>query len=611
MASCIGAGSLLSCILDEGVHSLKMEDVKILLELFRKSYTNQYPPTIYFGGMLGVVNAFGAGAGILTCSNPKSSSFQIGHGQKDSSYIRGPILSAPLCEQLTLSLVQEMFECAQSSKNQQLRKYAAWAVSFLTHRWWSVKPHTLKNNSSNDPVDSKSVSQTFSKDSVVWKLCQWLAELSYVEENVIHVNTVATVLRCLSQAPRLPSVDWGSIIRRCMRYEDQVSHKLSLDYKFVKGTLREECIIFALSHAHHVNPLLHFLDELSDISRFRTVELNLQRCLLCHLVKFITIFSGSRLEKLFDDMYEYFSSSASPYQTYTPDKKSLLRASFWKGLHNCLEDASVESVEYVIQIEKCMDKLFTILPSSHIDASSGLDQANYTEEWSEAIRCMGKAPQSWLMDLLKIPEMSSVQGSHSHEIIRRIRARVRLTMVASIPLPELGRLTANILHSKSEDIWDVLLEIVSVLQHAEGNIKRKWLVDAVELSCIANYPSTALKFLGLLAGSCCKYMPFLVLDQVTVLNDLPVTLPSLLSEGNWLVIAESVVLNLWRSTERIFDWIKTLHSASESAFGPYSIDDSENSGGVFLACVMHRTCTSLKDYLPFEKQMKLTNMVLL
>lgn len=65
MASCIGAGSLLACILNEGVHSIEVEFVKDLLELFRKCYSNPYPPLIHLGGLLGVVNAMGAGAGIL------------------------------------------------------------------------------------------------------------------------------------------------------------------------------------------------------------------------------------------------------------------------------------------------------------------------------------------------------------------------------------------------------------------------------------------------------------------------------------------------------------------------------------------------------------------
>lgn len=65
MASCIGAGSLLACILNDGVHPIEVESVKVMLELFRKCYCNPYPSLIHLGGMLGVVNSMGVNAGNL------------------------------------------------------------------------------------------------------------------------------------------------------------------------------------------------------------------------------------------------------------------------------------------------------------------------------------------------------------------------------------------------------------------------------------------------------------------------------------------------------------------------------------------------------------------
>lgn len=70
MASCIGAGELLGSILNEGIHPVEVESVKGLLELFRTCYTGLYPPVVHFGGMLGVVNILGAGAGNLVYSHP-------------------------------------------------------------------------------------------------------------------------------------------------------------------------------------------------------------------------------------------------------------------------------------------------------------------------------------------------------------------------------------------------------------------------------------------------------------------------------------------------------------------------------------------------------------
>lgn len=102
-------------------------------------------------------------------------------------------------------------------------------------------------------------------------------------------------------------------------------------------------------------------------------------------------------------------------------------------------------------------------------------------------------------------------------------------------------------------------------------------------------------------------MPLLVLDPVTVLSDLPVTLSSLLSDNSsWGVAAESMVSYLWASTERIYDWERGFDTPT-----PYPpIDDSERDMAVFLLRMMHCACVSLRAYLPPEKQLKLANLMI-
>lgn len=209
------------------------------------------------------------------------------------------------------------------------------------------------------------------------------------------------MIRCLSQAPRLPTLDWGTIIRRCMRYEAQVAELFPTESSLEKGTLREECVEFSLAHANKFDQLLSFLDELSDLSRFRTLELKLQSCLLDHLVDLIKVFSGSRLEKLFDDVRSYFSSVTS-YQSHGTDETSLLRISCWKGFYQCLDEASLDSLEYISHIEKGMEVLFSLMPAMQLPAIGGVGQLRTVEEWSEAVRCFRKARKSWLLDFLQV-----------------------------------------------------------------------------------------------------------------------------------------------------------------------------------------------------------------
>ncbi|XP_028069666.1 protein RST1 isoform X6 [Camellia sinensis] len=606
MASCVGAGSLLACILNEGVHSLKVEVVKDLLALFRKSYSNPHPSLTHFGGMLGVVNALGAGAGTLVPNYPLKT-LGTTYDQKDSFYIMGPLLSCPVLESQLTSLVQEMFLVAQNSDDHQLQQYAAWAVSFLRHCLWFRELQNTDSSFPSNAAGQKSVSQNFPKDNVVMGLSSWLMHLNYPGAGTIsHVYTVATVLRCLSQAPRLPALDWGAIIRRCMKYEGQIAESLSPDLAFKSGILREECLQLSLAHANQFDPLLSFLDELSDLSRFRTLELNLQSWFLSHLADLIKIFSGSRLEKLFDDVANFLSSLLSG-EVCTIEQKSLLRVSCWNGLYPCME-TSLDTREYVSNMENCMEVLFSSLPVLHSDAIPGMVQV-HSVEWSAAVRCLAKARQGWLFTLLQVSEVNLVEGDGEFsKVVKTMQAKARLVQIGSIPPSELGKLKAYLLNTRSDGIWDVLVEVVAALQHVEGSIKKQWLVDAVEISCVTIYPSTALRFVGMLCGSCSKYMPLLVVDRHTVLSDLPVTLSSLLSDSSWGLVAESVASYLWASTERIYDWAMRIAPSDDSPI-LQPIDKSENVSAFFLLQVMHRTCVSLKDYLPPEQQFKLANLV--
>lgn len=194
-------------------------------------------------------------------------------------------------------------------------------------------------------------------------------------------------------------MDWGAIIRRGMRYEAQVTEMLPTESSFRKGILREECLKFSLAHANKFDQLLSFLDELSDLSRFSTLELNLQSCVLNHLADLIKVFSSSRIEKLFDDLCSYFSSATSR-QSYDTDETKLLRISCWKGLYKCLDEASLDSLEYISHIEKCMEVLFSLLPAMQL--ATVVDQLNYLKEWSEAVTCLGKARKHWLVDFLQV-----------------------------------------------------------------------------------------------------------------------------------------------------------------------------------------------------------------
>lgn len=79
---------------------------------------------------------------------------------------------------LSTSMVQEMFLVAKDSKDQLIKQYASWAVSFLRHRWWSKEFQNV-NGSRTSSIDFHQSSQNFAEESLVWKLCLWLNDMNY------------------------------------------------------------------------------------------------------------------------------------------------------------------------------------------------------------------------------------------------------------------------------------------------------------------------------------------------------------------------------------------------------------------------------------------------
>lgn len=111
---------------------------------------------------------------------------------QESSHLIRALLSSPVCEPLLISSMQEMFLVAQHSDDNQLQQYSAWALSFLRHSLWS-KEVKLDDHVQTDTTVSEVISQSFSNDSVVMKLCSWLTNV-----NSSRMNRPTAEVRALS-----------------------------------------------------------------------------------------------------------------------------------------------------------------------------------------------------------------------------------------------------------------------------------------------------------------------------------------------------------------------------------------------------------------------------
>ncbi|VAH57368.1 unnamed protein product [Triticum turgidum subsp. durum] len=600
MAICIGAGSLLSGILNDGVHAMKFADVKKFLDTLKNIYTHPYPPIVHLGGMFGAVNAFGAGAGDLTGIGWQSMNSQIKH-EKESSLVRGPLLTSPVGETLSTSMVQEIFLLAKDAEDNHIRNYAAWAVSFLRSRWL-LKNQSLNVNDSSqrNSVDS-SQSTSFSAESLVWNLSLWLRDLNFEKPgDVVPVNTIATVLKCLTKAPRVPAIDWGVIVRRCMKVEAQIPHK-SNNHRD-PTLLREECLYFSLAHADHISPLLQFLDDLTDLPRFRRLEMNVQSVLLQYLSHLMKLFSDSRSKKLYDDLAVYFCSHSSSYLDYSPEQRSMLRMLFWKGICKCLVEVVSEETDSFSYVKKCIEWLVPLLNL----CNDG--QPEFVDEWSAAIKCLIVAQKSWSSDMLQVHSTTSLSEGEHVDAARKIIIRARLCFAGCVSALELGNIKTTILSTTADGVWwNVLVEVAAAVYSADNGIKKQWLLDALDIGCVTAHPSTALRFVGLLCGSCCIYMPLLIVNPTNVLSDLPVTLPSFLSSSIWDDLRNSAADKLWLLTTRIYTWAEQL-TRGEGLPCHDHIHGSEAENATFLANMLRSTCIAVEDHLAVDKQLKLANL---
>lgn len=245
------------------------------------------------------------------------------------------------------------------------------------------------------------------------------------------------------------------------------------------------------------------------------------------------------------------------------------------------------------------------VPSSLFDMRN-IILLNAEEEWSQAIKCFMVAPKEWRVDILQIEVKDSEEREKYTVAMKKvIFAKARLVANNVMSHLELGKVRSYLLNGKSDDNWRLLMEVSMALRHTTNDVKRKWLLDTIETSCVSKYPSTALRFVGLLTSSWCPFASCLTLDPKSVLQDLPFTCSSLFSDGSWSPILGTVI-NKWLSL------IERLQNSQSSVdvTAVESIEKDEKQVSSILLEISKQTCIALKDRLPFEIQFKLANITI-
>jgi hypothetical protein len=94
--------------------------------------------------------------------------------------VSGSLLTSPVGETLSTSMIQEIFLLAKDAKDKHIQDYAAWAISFLRSRWSKNQNQILyEDNGSNRSPDDHDQASSFSEQSLVWNLSLWLSDLKF------------------------------------------------------------------------------------------------------------------------------------------------------------------------------------------------------------------------------------------------------------------------------------------------------------------------------------------------------------------------------------------------------------------------------------------------
>lgn len=93
--------------------------------------------------------------------------------------MRGPVLTSSVGETLSTSMIQEIFLLAKDAEDDHIKDYAAWAISFLRSRWLSKNQIIFDDDCSQRNSSDSNQSTSFSDESLVWNLSQWLRDLNF------------------------------------------------------------------------------------------------------------------------------------------------------------------------------------------------------------------------------------------------------------------------------------------------------------------------------------------------------------------------------------------------------------------------------------------------
>ncbi|KAL3702297.1 hypothetical protein R1sor_020319 [Riccia sorocarpa] len=638
----IGAGNLVATCLEDGSHSLQLESIDRLFSCMQIGMRDARLGTwSQFGAAVGIANILGAGAAMASFDFPGhpmkgshlSYKFQVGEGKQQT--VSRPLLHVASCEDIVSSVIKKLLEISKEDHDLRLKGHAGWALAFIYNSY--NRGVELEEKQSRTPRDSSlglpgpspsgglyhmRALQDLREDSALRLMCSKLIDHdSSAASTSLLPQTIISLFRCLEKAPRLPALDWGGLVRRFFRYvhasakrTDQITEDngpRESGMSRTAGEIRQQCLLFSIAHAKQIPALSIFLDELCELARLGTLEAPLRNLLMTKLAQLQHIFSRLRLKQLLSDVQEYARNSSGLGGSLLEDfvEDETLRISFrvnvWKGLTSFFQESSFDqsdhAVEVVSWLEECMTVLISLLPSSpwsEPPASSEAAQLS-SQEWSAAIACLQKTRRSWLLEAFevqasKVPESQDLTDSR----LKAIFTRCQLVAAGCLPITELRSSRTWITNQRPSGL---LVDVSWAVKGATSEERREWLLDMLDTAFMSSFPVTALILMALLATCWSSNAVLLPLSPTWAFYNLPLSLPSVLSQPGWASTLDSFVHRF----PDLLDRMSTSVDRGELE-STYVVDEILLASSVLS--VLRRTCVGLKPYLPVETRLKLANL---
>ncbi|KAL2649838.1 hypothetical protein R1flu_017966 [Riccia fluitans] len=642
----IGAGNVVATFLQDGSHSLQLESIKSLLSCMQLCVRDARLGTwSQLGAAVGIANVLGAGAAMVNLDIPShrvqgshlSNKFPVGGGQQQT--VNRPLLHEAIFEDSALNIITNLLEISKEDPDSRLKSHAGWALALIYNSYnRGVEIEERQSRTSNDvssslsgPSPSQSLYymrglQDFSEDSALRLMCSKLIDHdSTAASSSLLPQTIVSLFRCLEKAPRLPAMDWGGLVRRFFRcglaslktknetIESNAPRETGI---FNTGKeIRQQCLLFSISHAKQVPALSSFLDELCELSRLGTLEFPLRNLLMTKLAQLQRIFSHLRFKQLLIDVQDYACNPSGLGGSLLEDvvEDEILRISFranvWKGLISFFQDSSFEqsdnAAEVTSWLEECMTVLIRMLHSSpwsnNAPAASSEASELVAEEWSAAITCLQKTRRSWLLEAFEV-QVSKVQESRdvTDRCMKAVYTRCQLVAAGCLPVTELKSSRTWITNQRPSGL---LVDVSWAVKGATLEERREWLLDMLDTALISSFPITALILLGLLATCWSTNAILLPLNPTWAFQNLPLSLPSVLSQPGWAATLEGFVYRFPEVLDRLSAMVDNGELQST-----YVVDEVLPASG--LTSVLRRTCVGLKRYLPVETRLKLANLTI-